>query len=216
MFFCFQCLFPFKNILKFSPTSKTKMETNKHKKHTIITTFVVVGKAVIFLPFLNLTVGHWKMDGWETLLSGAAVDGRNPAPVIYKFTRFYHHPRWLFGISEPSTVSRINQTNHQNQLNVGKYTSPMDGMGSERIFPNNPYFQVKKKHVRFRDGGYFLTVYKAGMIVALALLGTAFSFREVHGDEVGPVAGGPNVATRWAWLIPVIHGGFLAPRNGRK
>jgi len=28
------------------------------KKNTIITTFVVVGKAVIFLPFLNLTVGH--------------------------------------------------------------------------------------------------------------------------------------------------------------
>ena len=40
-----------------------------------------------------------------------AVDGRNPAnqlrlvvyPIIYDGN--LHHPRWLFGISEPSTVS---------------------------------------------------------------------------------------------------------------
>ena len=36
------------------------------------------------------------------------VDGRNPAPVevvdIPVFIGFFIHPRWLFGISEPSTV----------------------------------------------------------------------------------------------------------------
>ena len=53
------------------------------------------------------------------------------------------------------------------------------------------------------------------MIVALALLGTAFSFREVHGDEVGRTIfwaeGGSKVGpgSSYTW-------GFLAPMDGRK
>ena len=37
------------------------------------------------------------------------MDGRNPAPVevgsLSHYVQGFIHPRWLFGISEPSTVS---------------------------------------------------------------------------------------------------------------
>jgi len=40
------------------------------------------------------------------------VDGQNPAPlrimIIPLFTGFFLHPRWLFGISEPSTYALEN------------------------------------------------------------------------------------------------------------
>ena len=39
------------------------------------------------------------------------VDGRNPAPVevgsLSHYLRVFLHPRWLFGISEPSTVETL-------------------------------------------------------------------------------------------------------------
>ena len=39
------------------------------------------------------------------------VDGRNPAPVevgsLSHYLQVFLHPRWLFGISEPSTVETL-------------------------------------------------------------------------------------------------------------
>ena len=39
------------------------------------------------------------------------VDGRNPAPVevgsLSHYLQVFIHPRWLFGISEPSTVALL-------------------------------------------------------------------------------------------------------------
>ena len=114
------------------------------------------------------------MDGWETLFSSAMVDRRNPAPVdmvnIPLFTRFYHHPQWLFGISEPSTVYRTEVLWLLNVNHIYAVFQPL-------------HLNFRCKNVRFREG--IRLPFKAGMIVALALLGTAFSFREVHGDEVG-------------------------------
>ena len=66
-------------------------------------------------------------------------------------------------------------------------------------------------------GGIFLPFNKAGMIVALALLGTAFSFREVHGDEVGPAAGGPKRCCKVGLVDPSYTLVFFwPPLNGRK
>ena len=42
--------------------------------------------------------------------SGHTVDGTNPAPVqvgsLSHYSQGFLHPRWLFGISEPSTVGK--------------------------------------------------------------------------------------------------------------
>ena len=42
------------------------------------------------------------------------VDGKNPAPVdsLSHYLQGFIHPRWLFGISEPSTVVGSNWKNN--------------------------------------------------------------------------------------------------------